>query len=90
MDIAGRYGGEEFTVVLPESTAKDALIFAERLRKNTEKKDIKTKKGDKLPSITISLGIAESTTNCTLEDIIKQADENLYKAKQYGRNCCCM
>ncbi|MBF0193503.1 MAG: GGDEF domain-containing protein [Magnetococcales bacterium] len=90
MDVAGRYGGEEFTIILPESSAKDALKVAERLRKNVEKKEIKAKKGDPLPSITVSIGIGESSNTCSLEDIIKQADNNLYKAKDSGRNCCCM
>jgi diguanylate cyclase (GGDEF)-like protein len=90
MDVAGRYGGEEFTVVLPESTAKDALIVAERLRHNVEIKEIKAKNGETIPSITVSLGIGESSNSSTLEDIMKQADNNLYKAKHSGRNCCCM
>jgi diguanylate cyclase (GGDEF)-like protein len=89
-DIAGRYGGEEFTVVLPDSTAKDALHVAERLRKATESKAILSTKGTSLPSITVSIGIGESTDDSNIEDIIKLADNNLYKAKNSGRNCCCL
>ncbi|MBF0383813.1 MAG: GGDEF domain-containing protein [Magnetococcales bacterium] len=90
MDVAGRYGGEEFTVVLPESTAKEAMVVAERLRINVEKQEIKTKDGSPLPTITVSLGIAESAIDLTLEEIIIKADKNLYKAKKSGRNRCCM
>ncbi|MBF0357242.1 MAG: GGDEF domain-containing protein [Magnetococcales bacterium] len=89
-DIAGRYGGEEFTVVLPDSTANDALHVAERLRKATEIKPIISTKGTSLPSITVSIGIGESTNDSNIEDLIKLADSNLYKAKKSGRNCCCL
>ena len=89
VDIVGRYGGEEFTVILPDSTAKDAIHVAERLRVSVEKRIILSKNGSKLPGITVSLGVGESSEGCTINGIIELADANLYKAKKRGRNQTC-
>lgn len=84
-DVAGRYGGEEFALVLPETTASDARIFAERLRKIIE--DATMKFDDIEFKITISLGIAELTdAMSTGQDWISSADHALYQSKHNGRN----
>ena len=84
-DIAGRYGGEEFTVILLDSTAETSMIFAERLRKKIQ--DSVVEFDDDIIYFTISLGIAELAAQATsYEDWIKQADSALYEAKESGRN----
>jgi diguanylate cyclase len=86
IDILGRYGGEEFVILLPETGLNEGARAAERLRSQVEKihsplADIK---------ITISLGLAELTTDCPdLEALIERADKALYLAKQGGRNQVC-
>jgi len=85
MDIVSRYGGEEFCCVLPETSAVNALILAERLRSAVEASDIID--GDKKLRITISLGVAEySQERTTREDLIGAADAALYRSKHEGRN----
>lgn len=85
-DIVARYGGEEFSIVLPETDLKSAFILCERIRKQVENTVFKA--GGKLIKITVSIGISSKSCNDTisLEDIIKNADTNLYEAKKKGRN----
>lgn len=78
-DILGRYGGEEFLIIFSDTNLKGALEVAERIRKKIESANMDGIK------ITISGGIAEYNKN-TVEEIVKIADENLYRAKQTGRN----
>lgn len=86
MDIIGRYGGEEFCCVLPQTEASSACLLAERLREAVEENEIEY--GDSTFSITISLGVAELNADVdTLEKLIKAADDALYRAKRAGRNC---
>jgi diguanylate cyclase (GGDEF)-like protein len=83
-DRIGRTGGEEFLVVLPSTRERDAVTVAERLRASVEAIDC----SDIDPSIrvTISLGVAEWTSNETLGHLTAHADEVLYRAKREGRN----
>lgn len=89
IDIFGRYGGEEFLVLLPETGTDGALQAAERLRIEINHLTIKTTEG-KL-SITVSMGTASLDSNFdqtqTLDVLIKRADQALYMAKSAGRNC---
>ena len=88
-DIAGRYGGEEFTIILPNTNAKSALMVAERLRKTVEKTNIDISKINpnyKKINVTISLGVYEIQAGDTVETLIINADKALYKAKMDGRN----
>ena len=88
-DIFGRIGGEEFSILLPETDLKDGMIFAERLRKAVEDTEWDIEK-IKI-SFTISIGVSECTENpeCTVEEVIKKADSALYRAKENGRNKVC-
>ena len=85
-DFIFRYGGEEFVIILPESSVEDTYKYAESLRK--EVKNMKVKfRGQLLPSITLSFGIAEYPDHGldTIE-LIRIADKALYTAKEEGRD----
>ena len=85
-DILGRYGGEEFIIVLPETDIKGAEILAERLRKVVNAEPI-TAEGKSL-SIAISLGVTEiNEKTLAYAQLIAEADLGLYKSKENGRNC---
>lgn len=80
-DILGRYGGEEFLIVLPETDFENAKNLAERIRIAIKEKSIWNIK------VTVSLGVASmQDKNESIDDMIKRADESLYKAKNSGRD----
>lgn len=81
MDIIGRYGGEEFLILLPNTSLNDAKNFAERLRHDVENHNFSI-----VDTITISIGVVEYQTDETLDDIFKRVDELLYTSKENGRN----
>jgi two-component system cell cycle response regulator len=87
VDLVGRLGGEEFVVVMPETSLSGAVVVAERLRVAVaDEPFILQDNGGKLP-ITVSVGIAVTgKTTDTLESLLKRADEALYAAKNAGRN----
>lgn len=86
-DLACRYGGEEFVVVMPDTTAEMAANIAERLRASIEDKPFVLRSSGKELSITASLGIATNAPSIeTPEQLMKQADRALYEAKNSGRN----
>ena len=84
-DTAYRYGGEEFTVLLPETKGPQALHFAERIRQAFESKNL-TLPEKKNVSVTVSIGVAQYETGEKLDTFIKRADGNLYAAKNEGKN----
>lgn len=86
LDIAIRYGGEEFTVILPETDTQGAKIAAERLRTFISQMDIVGPENEPLPQITVSMGLAEMKMDDTPQALIKRADSALYVAKENGRN----
>ena len=84
-DILGRYGGEEFVILLPETDRHIALTVAERLRKTIARTTISTEKGDL--GVTVSIGTAENNEYTPdLETLIARADQAMYIAKHKGRN----
>lgn len=88
-DIAGRYGGEEFVILLPFTNIEEAQMVAERLRKSVENKKIDISKiipDEEDISVTISLGVYQYQTGDYEKTFIRKADEALYKAKENGRN----
>jgi diguanylate cyclase (GGDEF)-like protein len=85
-DLVARFGGEEFSVLLPETTLEHAKVVAERLREKVESTDLGSFDGVDLPGVTISLGIAEYEVGFELETIIAAADVAMYHAKRGGRN----
>lgn len=86
-DELGRYGGEEFIILLPSTEKNDAHIVMDRVRKTIELKEFRIQSG-KYIKVTISIGIAEVSLEeeNTLDPSIRRADVVLYKAKEAGRN----
>ena len=82
-DFIGRYGGEEFILVLQETCLEDAFEICERMRKQIESKKFRVK--DEIFTVTISTGIAQYK-NHSLEDLISVADLKMYEAKRRGKN----
>lgn len=83
-DMIGRYGGEEFGILLVNTDEAQALYFSERLRKNVEKSVVSYNGAD--IKYTISVGITELKEVTNHETWLRQADEALYQSKQNGRN----
>jgi len=85
-DVLGRYGGEEFLVVLPETDRQGAQVLAERLRNVVQAGPVVT--DDESLTINISLGVTELRDNTmTYAQLIAEADLALYQSKKNGRNC---
>ena len=87
-DFCARYGGEEFIIVLPHTTLDGAMHIAEKIRSNIEKIGIPNKNSLPAQVVTISLGVTTSGKPVLIsqDELIKQADMALYKAKEKGRN----
>jgi diguanylate cyclase (GGDEF)-like protein len=86
-DVIGRYGGEEFVIMLPMTDAQQVYPVAERIRAGVAALRVPTPKGD--ASVTISIGIAETILKPQDESVdkaMRRADEAMYVAKQAGRN----
>lgn len=88
-DLVARYGGEEFAVILPDTDATNAAIVARGILKAVRRLNIIHEKSDIESYVTISVGIASFIPSKTHQprDLIKMADDALYKAKKQGRNC---
>ena len=85
-DIACRYGGEEFLIILPETSLADTVKRADRLREEIKKMEM-VFQGQILGAITMSMGAAAYPDNGTrMEELLRVADTALYKAKQEGRD----
>lgn len=80
-DTVGRWGGEEFLVILPKSSEEEAVLVADKLRKAIEKKVFCPE-----CNITASLGVAELKPDMTITNLLTLADKSLYKAKKLGKN----
>jgi diguanylate cyclase (GGDEF)-like protein/PAS domain S-box-containing protein len=86
-DLIGRYGGEEFVIVLPVTGAQQAYLLAERIRTGVAALRVETGKDQAV--VTLSIGVAEtlhSPQDKSVEDVIRRADQVMYTAKQAGRN----
>jgi len=82
-DLVGRYGGEEFIIILPNTNSEDAFAICEKIRTNIEKARLL---GDDRP-LTISLGISTHPFHgSTEDDLVEKADQALYYSKNMGRN----
>lgn len=86
-DVLGRYGGEEFLIVLPDTDFDNTRSLAERIRENVKADMFLTADMPLHIHITVSLGITRMTDgDSSIDDIIKRADKGLYKAKNSGRD----
>jgi diguanylate cyclase (GGDEF)-like protein len=89
-DVAGRFGGEEFVVLLPQTGEAYALSIAERLRAHVAAMSIPVEDGagsGACVRLTVSIGVAAlDATRCEVTDLLAAADAALYCAKQTGRN----
>lgn len=89
-DVACRYGGEEFAIVLPQTNLDQARTVAEHIRVAVMSKElVKRSTGENLGFITISVGVSTFKHGDTVQTIIERADSALYLAKRTGRNRVC-
>jgi two-component system cell cycle response regulator len=86
IDLACRYGGEEFVVVMPETDMAVATMVAERLRRRIASEPFLIQQGTKTIEVTISIGLAALERDEDAAKVFKRADQALYRAKRDGRN----
>ena len=80
-DVAARFGGEEFSILLPQTTAEEALAIGERIRHNIEHANFQHR------LVTVSIGVASCSAElCVSADLVSAADQALYESKRRGRN----
>lgn len=89
-DIACRYGGEEFLIILPQTNSKESILVAQRLRKVIENSETKVKQANstvtKTLKVTVSIGVCAFDKSLSAQEFIQNADKALYEAKENGRN----
>lgn len=85
-DTLARFGGEEFIITLPETALPESLIIAERIRVTVSELSIQDNAQEALPTVTVSLGVAQLAEGDNKQSLIKKADDALYQAKDLGRN----
>lgn len=87
VDIVGRIGGEEFSIMMPDTNNEDAYLMGERIRYKIEKKEIAF--DNKIICVTVSIGLCsvnDHKDTDTLQSILQHSDDALYQAKENGRN----
>ncbi|KPL04990.1 MAG: hypothetical protein AMJ73_03045 [candidate division Zixibacteria bacterium SM1_73] len=90
VDVVNRYGGEEFAVILPQTSKKDARMIGERIRRKVEMADFVTEEDGLLIKVTVSLGVATFPDDATsAEPLVEKVDQALYLAKGKGKNLVC-
>jgi diguanylate cyclase (GGDEF)-like protein/PAS domain S-box-containing protein len=88
IDIIGRLGGEEFAVLLPNTSLEGAVLLAERVRQTIANTSFKTPGDVLISTITVSIGVASVTDEMSgIDDLLRNADAAMYRAKNSGRNC---
>jgi diguanylate cyclase (GGDEF)-like protein len=86
VDITARYGGDEFVIILPDTTPDEAMLLAERLLQALSKEPVSLA-NNVTANLTVSIGVATYPTHAnTIEELIRRADEALYWIKSHGRN----
>jgi len=85
MDSAYRYGGEEFTVVLPETNGAEAITVADRIKESISKEVFKPVPDEEV-SVTISIGVSEYSHGEDLSSFVQRTDKAMYQSKHNGRN----
>jgi two-component system cell cycle response regulator len=87
-DSAYRYGGEEFTVLLPMTTSKEGIVTAERIRSEFKKETFTPVPGREV-HMTVSIGLAQYESNEKIKDLIERADQFMYRGKKHGKDRVC-
>jgi diguanylate cyclase (GGDEF)-like protein len=90
MDTVSRYGGEEFTIILPETDLKGAKTVAEKIRREAEEMSLVNEKTKEVIKITVSAGVAMYEHGLSKDNLIARADQALYQAKAEGKNKVCV
>jgi diguanylate cyclase (GGDEF)-like protein len=85
-DDVGRYGGEEFAIVLPACPSEDALSVADRVRRAVCENPIATSQGPVVVTVSAGVGTADAGRHRSADEVIAEADSALYTAKENGRN----
>lgn len=85
-DSAYRYGGEEFTAIMPEATLEAAALVAERLRRSFSETPIRPAVGGTI-RCSVSVGVTQLVAGESVESFIRRADDGAYQAKRRGKNC---
>lgn len=83
-DVAFRFGGEEFCLLLPDTNIDEAYVLVDQIRRVAM--DRLFNYGGNTLSLTVSAGLAESSNDTMLSDLLRNADQCLYKAKEFGHN----
>ncbi len=89
-DVVARLGGDEFVVLMPETSAAEAVQAAERIRKTVSKNPISDGKRSALAMVSVGIATVENGKAGTPENLLKQADDAMYAAKEAGRNRVCL
>jgi diguanylate cyclase (GGDEF)-like protein len=90
IDVVSRYGGDEFTLLLPETDEEGALVVARRLKKEIEETYFPLESYQPAGSITVSMGISSFPENgISSKELVKSADDAMYKAKETRNTICC-
>jgi len=87
VDVLARYGGDEFIILLPQTSAQQAFLIGERIRESVAALRVETDSGSL--AVTLSIGVAEAVMlqDESVENVIRRTDKALYEAKQAGNNC---
>ncbi|MCK9274414.1 MAG: diguanylate cyclase [Syntrophales bacterium] len=84
-DLAFRFGGEEFTAILPETEGDDATVLAERIRKEFKREHFNPQE-TAIVKVTVSIGVARYLFEEQFSSVLKRADKNMYRAKELGKD----
>ena len=87
-DLAYRYGGEEFTIILPMTTCADSTVIAERIRVELKKESFPSKAGKDV-HMTVSIGVAQFKLQEDMKDFVHRVDQLMYQAKKKGKDRIC-
>lgn len=85
-DLVARYGGEEFVIIFPDTDLDPCMLAADRVRRAVADQELVTPTKQKLPNVTISVGVAQYDPAFDWKKLLKIADGALYRAKSSGRN----